>query len=145
MTRGTQSYCIQSLAKPWKEGCTQTLRDKLLETKIVTSKDRDLQGGPLFQTILTSTNNQTGQKSTWFTYRHAIESEAISVVKNLPIFMKTEWKIDPHEVCYEQFILEGEEWDTKNRVAQNEDTKELALAAGCVLCCCWEVEVLASD
>lgn len=129
MTKGAQSYGIQSLANTWKEGSTQTVRDKLLETKIVTSKDKDLQGGPLFQTISTSTNNQTGQKSTWFTFHQAIETEAISVVKNLPIFMQTEWNIDPHDVCYEQFVMEGEEWDTVNRVAQNEDTKELALAA----------------
>ena len=129
MTKGSQTYCLQSLEEKWEEGNPQSIRDKLLATKIITSKDKDLQGGQLFQTVSSSINNQTGQKSTWFTYHQNNSAEAMSVVKNLPIFIKTEWQIDPSEVCYEQYVMEGEEWDNIKRVAQNEDTKELALAA----------------
>ena len=42
--------------------------------------------------------------------------------------MKAEWKIDPEECCYAQFLNDRDEWDIKNRVANNKDTDEIAMA-----------------
>ena len=57
-----------------------------------------------------------------------MEKEAVSIVKNLPIFMKTEWNIDPEKHCYAQFLQDGDKWDESLRVANNADTDDIALA-----------------
>ena len=67
-------------------------------------------------------------RSVWFTYHKQMEKEALSIVKNLPIFIKTEWKIDPEQHCYGQFLQDGDKWDPDLRVANNEDTEDIELA-----------------
>jgi hypothetical protein len=58
-----------------------------------------------------------------------VTAEALSVIQNLPVFIKHEWKINPEYVCYAQFIQRTDEWDTKLRVANNEETEAIRLAA----------------
>ena len=56
-------------------------------------------------------------------------AEALSVIQNLPVFIKQEWNINPEYVCYAQFIQRTDEWDAKLRIANNEETEAIRLAA----------------
>ena len=127
-TRGDQSYCLKDINMPYKGEGTETVRDKLLDTKISTMGE-EMKGSPLFLSISTAVNNRTGTKSVWFTYHKQATAEALSVIQNLPVFIKQEWKINPEYVCYAQFIQRTDEWDAKLRVANNEETEAIRLAA----------------
>ena len=126
-TKGEQSFCIKDVTAPWKGPRTISVRQKLLSTKAKTLS-KELNGRPLFLSISTSVNNRSGMRSVWFTYHKQMEKEALSIVKNLPIFIKTEWKIDPEQHCYGQFLQDGDKWDSDLRVANNEDTEDIELA-----------------
>ena len=125
-TRAEQSFCLKGLDMSF-QGNNKSIRQRLLEVTSTTSGP-EWQGKPIFMSISKSINSRTGQKSSWFTFHKAVLAEAQSIVKNLPIFMKTEWEVDPEECCYAQFLNERDDWDLKNRVANNEDTDELAMA-----------------
>ena len=126
-TAGEQTFCIKDLDAPFKEGATISMREKLLRTKIKTL-DEDLKGSPLFLSISTSINNRTGHKSVWFTFHKRAAKEAISIVRNLPIFLESEWQINPETLCYAQFLNPSDKWDPTLRVANNEDTDEIRMA-----------------
>ena len=125
-TRAEQTYCIKALDVSLP-GNNLSLRHRLLQIKSTTS-GKDWAGKNLFLSVSKSINSRTGQKSSWFTFHKAVTEEASSIVKNLPLFMKTEWGIDPEDCCFAQFLNDRDEWDIKNRVANNEDTEELAKA-----------------
>ena len=127
-TRGEQSFCIQDLNMPYKGNDSMTVREKLLKTKVRTLGE-ELKGSPLFLAIATAVNNRTSMRSVWFTFHKKVATEAISVVRNLPIFIQTEWQIQPEYLCYAQFLNPSDKWDKKNRVANNEDTDEIRMAA----------------
>ena len=125
-TSAEQSYCLKGLDMTFSDN-TKSIRKRLLEVKSETSGE-EWKGKPLFMSISKSINSRTGQKSSWFAFHKAVTAEAQSIVKNLPIFMKSEWGIEPEECCYAQFLNERDEWDKRHRVANNEDTDELAMA-----------------
>ena len=126
-TRGDQTYCLKDINLPFKGEGTETVREKLLKTKISTMSE-GLNGSPLFLSISTALNSRNGNKSVWFTYHRKVEEEARSVIQNLPVFIKQEWKINPEYVCFAQFIQRTDEWDAKLRVANNEETEAIRLA-----------------
>ena len=126
-TKGEQSFCLRDVNMPYKGGRSISVREKLLQTKVHTLHD-DLKGSPLFLSISTAVNNRSGNKSVWFTYHHKVESEAVSVIRNLPSFFAAEWKINPEYVCYSHFINPSDSWDPVQRVANNEDTEAIRLA-----------------
>ena len=121
-----QTFCIKALDK-LLPASTVSLRQQLLAITSKTS-GADHKDKPIFMSISKSINSRTGQKSAWFTFHKSIANEAVSIVKNLPLFLKTEWEVDPEEYCYAQFLSERDQWDPVNRVANNEDTDELAKA-----------------
>jgi hypothetical protein len=127
-TRGEQTFCLQDINTPYKGGDSISVRDKLLQTKIRTLGD-DLNGSPIFLAISTAVNNRTQTRSVWFTFHKKAAQEAVSIVRNLPIFIKEEWSIQPEYVCFAQFIHPSDKWDTTNRVANNEDTDDIKMAA----------------
>ena len=127
-TLSEQTHCLKDLDRPYRKGSHTSVRSKLLQTKIRTLGP-NLDGSPLFLSISTSVNNRSGHKSVWFTYHKKASAEAVSVVRNLPIFIATEWKIDAELVCYAQFINPSDNWDSDHRVANNEDTDDIKLAA----------------
>ena len=125
-TKAEQTYSIKALDTP-VPGSKISLRQRLLQITSQTS-GKDWKDKNLFLSVSKSINTRTGQKSSWFTFHKAVEEEATSIVKNLPLFIKAEWKIDPEDLCYAQFLNDRDEWDGKNRVANNEDTEEIAKA-----------------
>ena len=127
-TRGEQTFCIQDLNMPYKGNDSMTVREKLLQTKVRTLSE-ELKGSPLFLAVATAINNRTSTRSVWFTFHKKVATEAISVVRNLPIFIQTEWQVQPDYICYAQFLNPSDKWDKKNRVANNEDTDEIRMAA----------------
>ena len=44
-------------------------------------------------------------------------------------FFKKKWAINPEYICFAQFITSSNSWDAKNRVANNEDTDDIKMAA----------------
>ena len=126
--RGEQTFCLKDLSRPYKPSVNTTVREKLLQTKISTLGD-SLNGHPLFMSVSTAVNNRSGQHSVWFTFHKNVAAEAISVVQNLPSFIKEEWKVNPETLCYAQFTTNVDDWDQKLRVASNEDTEDIKLAA----------------
>ena len=120
-----QTFCIKALDKRLPGNIS--LRQQLLAITSKTS-GADQRDKPIFMSVSKSINSRTGQKSAWFTFHKSVANEAISIVKNLPLFLKTEWKVDPEEYCFAQFLSERDQWDPVNRVANNEDTDELAKA-----------------
>ena len=127
-TRGEQTYCLKDITQPFNGEGTPTVREKLLATKVKTFGE-EFKDSPLFLSVSTAINNRSGSQSVWFTYHKKFTKEAMSIVQNLPSFIKTEWKINPEYVCYAQFIHKEDTWDTENRVANNEDTDAIRLAA----------------
>ena len=127
-TKGEQTFCIKNLDTPYKGGSSITMQKKLLQTTIQTLGD-DLKGSPLFLSVSNSINNRTGNVSVWFTFHKRAAPEAISVVRNLPSFIATEWEINPEYLCYAHFLNPSDTWDAKNRVANNEDTEDIRMAA----------------
>ena len=127
-TKGEQTFCLQDLNMPYKGGQSISVRDKLLQTKIRTLSD-DLKGSPLFLSISTAVNNRNNNRSVWFTFHKKVAQEAVSIVRNLPIFIKEEWNIQPEYACFSQFIHPSDKWDSTNRVANNEDTDDIKMAA----------------
>ena len=121
-----QSFSIKALDNRIPD-TNYSLRQLLLgitsKTSGPTYKDK-----PIFMSISKSINSRTGQKSSWFTFHKSVADEAVSIVKNLPLFLKSEWKMDPEDYCYAQFLSDRDQWDPVHRVANNEDTEELALA-----------------
>lgn len=125
-TRAEQTYSIKALDMSLPDS-NLSLRHRLLQIKSKNSGKTWLDK-PIFMSVSKSINSRTGQKSTWFTFHKAVTAEATSIVKNLPLFIKAEWQVDPEECCFAQFLNDRDEWDTKNRVANNEDTDEIAMA-----------------
>ena len=127
-TLGEQSFCLKDLNMPYKGDRSISVRDKLLQTKVKTLGD-ELIGSPLFLSISSAVNNRSGHKSVWFTFHRKVAQEAISIVRNLPTFIESEWAINPDYMCYAQFINSANSWDAKHRVANNEDTDDIKMAA----------------
>ena len=125
-TKGEQTFSIKDLN--YVIAPNLTLRDKILSIKSKTSGEEVL-NTTLFMSVSKAVNNRSGQSSTWFTFHKKVANEAISIVKNLPAFIKAEWVADPEIFCFAQFLNSSDEWDPENRVANNEDTNELANAA----------------
>ena len=100
--KAEQSHCLKNISMPY--GDTRTsLRHKLLTVKSLTSGE-EVKGQNLFMSISKAINNRSGQKSSWFTFHKRVAAEAISIVRNLPAFIKTEFKTDPEIYCYAQFL-----------------------------------------
>ena len=127
-TRAEQTFCLQDLNMPYKGGNSMTVREKLLKTKVRTMGN-EMNGSPVFLSISTAVNNRNGTRSVWFTFHKKVAQEAISIVRNLPIFIHKEWNILPEYVCYAQFITPSNTWDKDKRVANNEDTDDIKMAA----------------
>ena len=127
-TQGEQTFCIKDLDTSYNGKDKMSVRDKLLDTKIKTLGD-DFCGKPLFLSISSAINNRTGTKSVWFTFHRKVATEAVSIIQNLPAFFKEEWNVRPEYLCYAQFTGSIDDWDTEKRVANNEDTEDIRLAA----------------
>ena len=125
-TKAEQTYSIKALDVSLP-GSNLSLRHRLLQIKSKTSGKEWLDKN-LFLSVSKSINSRTGQKSSWFTFHKSVAAEATSIVKNLPLFIKTEWEVDPEDYCFAQFLNDRDEWDIKHRVANNEDTDEIAKA-----------------
>ena len=125
-TKGEQTHCIKSLKHKITD--TLTFRDRLLAIESKTSGD-EFKKTKLFMSVSKAVNNRSGESSTWFTFHNKVADEATSVVKNLPAFIKKEWVTDPERFCFAQFLNDSDTWDKDNRVANNADTDEIALAA----------------